>query len=136
MNYAQISKETIDSLYQSYQSLKNSPLDASIRVLVELRVSQINGCAYCCSLHMKEARKAGIPQEKLDVLPGWSNSTVFNEKEQAALLWCESVTYLENDAKELKELMASHFSEREIVDLTASVAIMNALTRLAITLKD
>ncbi|MFI4954289.1 MAG: carboxymuconolactone decarboxylase family protein [Gammaproteobacteria bacterium] len=136
MNYSQISRDTMDNLYKTYQSLKDSPLEASIRVLVELRVSQINGCAYCCVLHANEARKAGVSQVKLDVLSGWSNSDVFTEKEQAALLWCEAVTYLENDTTEVKELLSNHFSEREIVDLTAAASIMNALNRMAISLKD
>ena len=136
MDYNQISKEVMDSLHQSYQNLKNSPIEPAIRVLIEIRVAQINGCAYCCALHAHEARKVGITQSKLDVLSGWSNSDMFSEKERAALLWCEAVTFLENDTQELKELLAQHFSEREMVDLTACAAIMNALTRISITLKD
>lgn len=65
MDYEKISKETISLLYKSYASLRNSPLEATIKMLVELRVSQINGCAYCCKLHSDEARNIGIEQGNL-----------------------------------------------------------------------
>jgi AhpD family alkylhydroperoxidase len=136
MNYNQISKDTMDLLLKSQRSLKDSPLEPAIRVLIELRVSQINGCAYCCAIHANEARKTGIPQEKLDVLAAWSNSKMFTEEEQAALLWCETVTYIETDEKEVKELLSNYFSEREIVDMTACAAIMNALNRMATSLRE
>src|SRR5579872_556606 len=94
MNYAEISKDTIDFLYKSRASLSKSPLNPTIRILAELRVSQINGCAYCCHLHTEEARKLGVPQEKLDILPAWNNSTSFTDEERLILQWVESVTYL------------------------------------------
>ena len=62
MNYAKISKDTFDLLYKARESLNNSPLSPTMRVLAELRVSQINGCAYCCRLHSEEALKLGVPQ--------------------------------------------------------------------------
>jgi len=135
MNYAEISKETFDLLYKSRASLNNSPLKPVIRVLAELRVSQINGCAYCCSLHTSEARKLGIPQAKLDVLPGWHNSTEFSDEERAVLQWTESVTCLDGDSTEAREDLLNIYSERELVDLTACIGIMNALNRIAITLR-
>lgn len=82
MNYAEISKETINFLYQSRASLNKSPLNATIRVLAELRVSQINGCAYCCDLHTKEARKLGVQDEKLDNLPNWVPLTFLQPKKR------------------------------------------------------
>lgn len=64
MNYTEISKEAFNSLYQTRVNF-NSSLNPAIRILAELRVSQINGCAYCCHLHSDEARKLGVSQEKL-----------------------------------------------------------------------
>ncbi len=137
MNYAQISKTTIATLYKTYNSLDESPLDLTIRRLVELRTSQINGCAFCCSLHSKEARDAGITQEKLDALPAWHTAHIFSVKEIAALQWCEELTCLTKDNKiDQRKLLEPHFSEREIVDLTACISIMNAFNRIAIGLKD
>ena len=129
MDYAEISKETIGFLHKSYASLKNSPLNQSIRVLVELRVSQMNGCAYCCNIHSKEARSLGIEQDKLDLMPAWHNSDAFNDQERAALYWAEAVTILDPNLNDFEEDLLHYFSEREIVDLTATVSIMNALNR-------
>lgn len=135
MDYIEISKETISYLHRSYASLKNSPLNQALRTLVELRVSQLNGCAYCCEIHLKESRNLGISQEKLDLLPIWHEAKCFTDEERAALEWCESVTHLKNYSKGSKERLDVYFSEREIVDLTACISIMSALNRLAITLK-
>ncbi len=134
MNYPEISKQVISSLHQSYNSLKNSPLDQKIRVLVELRVSQINGCEYCCELHAKEAMALKVPQEKLNALLKWETSDEFTTEETAALRWAEELTLLkdERDIKVLTRL----FTERQMVDLTACISIMNALNRIAMSLRD
>lgn len=137
MNYSEISKETVSYLYKSHASLHHSMLEASIRILMELRVSQINGCAYCCGVHMAEARKANIAQEKLDALPAWSTANIFTPKEIAALKWCEDLTCLDPKTKRIsREELAVYFSEKELVDLTLCISLMNALNRLAISLKD
>jgi AhpD family alkylhydroperoxidase len=135
MNYAEISKETINFLYQSRASLNKSPLNATIRVLAELRVSQINGCAYCCDLHTEEARKLGVQDEKLDKLPDWDTSDFFTAEEKVVLRWVESVTRLDKNLKELRERLGEIYSERQIVDLTACIGIMNALNRIVISLR-
>ncbi len=136
MDYAEISKSTFDLLYQSRASLNRSPLEIEVRILVELRVSQINGCAYCCSVYTEEARRVGVAQEKLDVLPAWRNTVDFTDEERMALEWAEAVTYLDCDLLDLKERLFELYSEREIVDLTACVGITNALTRVAISLRE
>ncbi len=136
MNYAAISKETFDLLYKSRASLSHSPLNSTIRILAELRVSQINGCSYCCRLHTDEALKMGVQQEKLDNLPAWHNSASFTEEEKAALQWVESVTSLDKDLGKAKVHLLSVYSERECVDLTACIGIMNALNRIVISLRD
>jgi AhpD family alkylhydroperoxidase len=135
MNYAEISKETISHLYKSYTSLKQSPLNQSLRVLAELRVSQINGCAYCCGIHLEEARKLNIPQDKLDLLPVWREAKCFTDEERAAFDWCESLTHFEKHLETVKEKLFTYFNEREIVDLTACISVMNALNRLAVSLR-
>jgi AhpD family alkylhydroperoxidase len=136
MEYAKISKETFDLLYKSRASLNHSPLSGTIRILAELRVSQINGCAYCCRMHTEEARRMGISQEKLDILPAWRSSILFTEEEMAALQWVESVTYLDDRMDAAKERLCRIYSERQLVDLTATIGIMNALNRIALSLRD
>lgn len=135
MHYAEISKETIGLLYQSRASLNKSPLNAVIRTIVELRVSQINGCAYCCRLHSEEAKKLGLQQEKIDLLPAWRDSSSFTAEEKIALQWAESVTSLDQNIEKHKEALRTIYSDRQIVDLTICIGIMNALNRIVISLK-
>jgi AhpD family alkylhydroperoxidase len=135
MNYAQISKETFDWLYKARASLEHSPLNASIRILAELRTSQINGCDYCWRFHSEEAKKLGIPQEKLNTLGDWQAAACFSEEEKAALLYTEAVTHLNAELKNAKESLQKIYSERQLVDLTACIALMNALNRIAISLR-
>ncbi len=136
MNYEEISKETINFLYQSHASLKASPLNAGIRILVELRVSQINGCPYCCRLHSEEARKLGISQEKLDLLPAWRHSTSFTSEEKTVFQWAEAITHLDQDLSPIKQQLSQIYSERQIVDLTICIGMMNTFNRLEISLRD
>ncbi|WP_417905010.1 carboxymuconolactone decarboxylase family protein [Candidatus Tisiphia endosymbiont of Micropterix aruncella] len=137
MNYAEISKHTILCIYKAYESLNESPIDKGLRALIELRVSQINGCFYCCNLHLIDARKNNVSQEKLDLLPIWfSSKEAFSEKEVIALSWCEAITRGSFEkVDEMKDELLQRFSEREIVDITSCISIMNALNRIAITLK-
>lgn len=135
MDYAQISKETISFLYKSYNSLKNSPLNQQLIVLVELRVSQINGCVYCCQTHFEEAKKLQISFEKLNALTIWQTSDAFSKEEKIAFHWAEALTHLDHDLDKIKEELTKCYTEREVVDLTTCISIMNALNRLAISLK-
>ena len=105
-----------------------------LRALVELRVSQINGCAYCVDLHTKEARSVGETQQKLDCLTVWRDVPYFDGAEKAALDWAESLTLVaQTGAPEtLLDALRHHYSENQIVDLTLIIAQMNAWNRLAI----
>ncbi len=133
MNYYSISKETIDLLYQSRNSLKHSPLDQTLISLVELYVSMINECEYCIRFHTADALKSGNSQERLDALSDWQSSTKFSEREKIALEWGRIVTEVSRKAD--VAMLAPYFSEREIVDLTAAISLMNALNRIAIYLR-
>lgn len=134
MNYSEISKETISLLHQSYASLSKSPLKQTLKTLVELRVSQINGCKYCIGVHTQEAKKLNIPLEKINSLHAWCLNEMFSKEERAALHWAEALTHLDNDLNQAKDLLTPYFNEREIVDLTTCIALMNTLNRLAISL--
>jgi AhpD family alkylhydroperoxidase len=113
-------------------------IEKGLKALVELRVSQINGCAYCIDLHSTEARKSGEPQQKLDCLSVYKESQLFNDKELAALSWAQSVTNIsiESDIESKLNNLLQHFSEKEAVDLTLIISLMNTLNRLAISFGD
>ncbi len=136
MDYGKISKETMGHLYAAHKSLGDSPLAADLRALIELRVSQINGCDYCCKLHTGETLKLGIDPSKVESLPGFMASGAFSDAEKEALLWAESLTKLGGHPRIESTNLAKYFSERERVDLTIAVSLMNAFNRLAMSLKE
>ncbi|HTI69254.1 MAG TPA: carboxymuconolactone decarboxylase family protein [Candidatus Limnocylindria bacterium] len=134
LNYYQVSPEPINKLSAVSQSLASSGLDPRLRLLVELRVSQINGCVYCVNLHSKQARQAEETQQRLDSLPVWHEAPYFTERERAALAWAEALTNVSStrapDA--IYDLVARHFPEKELVDLSLVISVMNAWNRIAI----
>jgi AhpD family alkylhydroperoxidase len=99
-----------------------------------MRVSQINGCAYCLNLHAPEARAAGVSQQKLDVLSAWRESPAFDEQERAALAWAEALTRLEASGAPDSDyqLLAAAFDERERVEVTLVINTINAWNRFAV----
>ena len=136
IEYAEINKRALDLLLSTKKHVGS--IGPSLKALVEIRVSQINGCAYCVDLHSNEARAQGVHQQKLDCLVVWKESDLFTEVEMAALDWAENVTNI-SDASDMDlklEGLLKFFSEIEIVDLTFIVATMNALNRLAISFGD
>jgi AhpD family alkylhydroperoxidase len=107
-------------------------IDHVLAGLIEVRVSQINGCSYCLDLHCRQARERGVDQQKLDVLPGWRETTFFTDRERAALAWSEVLTTPQD-----KEAIArcypalqAQFSEEEIVNLTAVIVVTNGWNRV------
>ncbi|AYA41277.1 carboxymuconolactone decarboxylase family protein [Xenorhabdus nematophila] len=139
MNYAKVSPKIINPLYKCYEEIHAAELDQALILLVETRVSQINGCAYCCHLHAEAIRKDhGIEQVKLDKLPAWFNANIYSEKEQLALKWAEALTTNQRQSvlDGIKSRLDTLFTEKEIVDLTAAISLMNALNRMAISLGD
>lgn len=136
MDYKKISERTVGHLYSAHQAIRSSELSNEIIALVELYVSQVNGCAYCCSFHANELRNMGISQNLIDRIPGFKHSNQFSKEQFLALEWAEAVTLLSGDLDYLKEKLQQHFSETQIVELTASISLMNALNRLRISLGD
>jgi AhpD family alkylhydroperoxidase len=112
---------------------KEFKLDGKLRALVELRVSQINGCAYCVDLHSREARERGESQPRLDSLPVWHESPFFDEREKAALAWAESLTLMPQTHAADPEYQAVRkcFSEMELVELSFSILLANFWNRMA-----
>ncbi|MGB0846557.1 MAG: carboxymuconolactone decarboxylase family protein [Thiolinea sp.] len=136
INYAEVNSRALNLLLAVKKHVP--AIDRQLKALVELRVSQINGCAYCIDLHASEAREFGEQQQRLDCLVVWRESGLFSEREMAALQWAESVTNIavEADIETKLEALLSHFNETEVVDLTWIVALMNCLNRMAISFAD
>lgn len=104
--------------------------------LVKIRVSQINGCAYCLDMHTKEARHAGEREQRIYALSVWHEAPFYSPRERAALAWAEAVTKISEGVSDTTYLvLKEHFSPREIAALTAAVIAINAWNRWAISLK-
>ena len=103
--------------------------------LLKLRASQINGCAYCIAMHTDEALRDGEPTERLTMLDAWEESTLYSERERAALAWIEEVTLIAESgaSKEGFEALKAHFNEEEIGWLTLAAVQINSWNRMAIS---
>ena len=107
--------------------------------LVLMRVSQINGCAYCLDMHSKDARVAGETEQRLHLLPAWRETKLYSERERIALAWAEELTELaSHDAVSdaLYEQARELFQEEELVDLTLLVVAINGWNRINVAARN
>lgn len=134
IDYAAVSPESTKGLTELARYVRSGTLPLQIVELVKLRVSQINECAYCLDLHYRRARRAGVPQAQLDTLAAWTESPAFSGRERAALTWAESLTHISagHVPDSVWEQVRTHFSDREIVDLSIVVVDINAWNRLMV----
>jgi AhpD family alkylhydroperoxidase len=133
IDYFKTKPEAITRLRTLTAEQEQFTLDGKLRALVELRVSQINGCVYCTDLHSREARERGETQQRLDTLPVWRESPLFDDREQAALAWAESLTLIAQThaADDEYEAVQKHFSEVEVVELSLAISLANFWNRMA-----
>jgi AhpD family alkylhydroperoxidase len=138
MNYAGAAPGGTKALGAVYGYVAQSGLPATLIELVYLRVSQINGCAYCIDMHCRALLNAGIPVEKLVLVPAWHDAgPLFDDRESAALKWAEVVTRVSEThvPEEAYAAARAAFSEKELADLTIAIGLMNAYNRLAISFR-
>lgn len=137
VEYPKYVPEAFRGLYAISQGLHNGRLGEELLLLVFLRVSQINGCAFCMDMHAADLRKGGADPRKLDTLAGWRDSRFFDAREGAALAWAEALTTLPSGAPAdaAYEDLTVHFDEHEIAELTMAAATINAWNRLGVGLQ-
>ncbi len=118
--------------------IANCGLEASLKELIRLRASQINGCAYCVDMHSLDARTGGETEQRLYALPVWHETPFFSERERAALLWTEKLTLISLDRvpDSVYEQVRPHFTDEELVNLTLLIATINAWNRFGISFRD
>ena len=114
--------------------LQQCGLEESLQNLLKLRVSRINGCAYCIDMHWKDLRAAGESEQRLYGLDAWEESPYYSDRERATLKWAESVTNIQDGhvPDSVFEEVQKHFTEKEIADLTLAVTAINSWNRLSI----
>lgn len=133
-DFTAVAAEGYKAMLGVHSYVQKSGLDLGLLELVKIRVSQINGCAFCLAMHVPLARRHGVSDDQLNLLVAWREAPVFSERERAALAWTESVTTLVGgDVPDAVYAQASaQFTVREIADLSFAVAEINAWNRLMV----
>lgn len=134
LDYAKASPELFRKYLDFSLAIKKSALETSLQDLVTLRASQLNGCAFCVDMHVKEATLHGERALRLHHVAVWHESPLFTPRERAALAWTEVLTKLPPHGVPQADYAAvsEHFSEQELADLSFAVVAINGWNRLAI----
>ena len=125
-------QDALKSLFEMGNYVNNSRVEKSLQELVKIRISQINGCAFCLDMHWKDARAMGETEQRLYGLSAWSESPYYSDRERAALQWAEAVTECKVPNGIYTEAI-QYFSEEELIDLTMVVATINTWNQLNIS---
>jgi len=139
LDYNQIAPNGAKALGGVYGYVTQSGLPGELVDLVYLRVSQINNCAYCLDMHARELIKRGVKPEKVALLQAWEEGgSLFSEMERAALAWAESVTLVAQTGVPDGAYQAARkvFDEKQLVDLTIAISLMNSYNRMAISFRN
>jgi AhpD family alkylhydroperoxidase len=137
IDFARIPPQTIKPLIALDAQARAAGLEPALLELVKMRASQINGCAYCLDMHSKDARAEGETEQRLYLLSAWRETSLYSERERAALAWTEAVT-LVTDGHVPDEVWAEvspHFTEPELVALTLAVVAINGFNRLNVAFR-
>ncbi len=138
LDYMTIAPAGVKALGGVYGYILQSGLPGQLVNLVYLRISQINGCAYCIDMHSRDLLKSGLSVEKLVLVPAWREAgSMFDPRERAALAWAETVTRVADTNIPEAEFQAGSavFTEKELADLTIAIGLMNTYNRLAIAFR-
>ena len=117
--------------------VSKSGLEKPLLELIDFRVSQINGCAYCLDMHSKDLRAAGETEQRLYLLDAWREAPFYTERERAALAWAEAVTLVREGhvPDEVYRQARAQFTEEELANLTLAVVAINGWNRLNIAFR-
>ncbi|MBB1061499.1 carboxymuconolactone decarboxylase family protein [Marilutibacter spongiae] len=134
MNWHRASPDAIEAMMALEIAVARLGLDAALLCLLKLRVSQVNGCAYCVEQFGRDARARGESERRLRALVTWRGSDLYSARERAALAWAESLTRLADTGAPDEDYLglAAHFDEKERVDLTLAIASINAWNRFGV----
>jgi AhpD family alkylhydroperoxidase len=138
MDYNTATPAGVKALGGVYGHISQSGLPKALVNLVYLRVSQINGCAYCIDMHSRDLLKEGMSVEKLVLVPVWREAgALFDDTERAALAWAETVTRVAETGVPDAEYAsaAAVFEPKQLADLTIAIGLMNAYNRMSISFR-
>lgn len=135
LDWSAVLPEARDAMIQLEAVSHHVGLSPQLLELIKIRVSQLNGCAYCLDMHTKEARAAGEREQRIYALSAWRETPFFTPVERAALAWAEALTRIsEGVPGPLYQDMKEHFKDREIAGLTSAIIAINSWNRWAISM--
>ena len=134
LNLFKASPDAIKAVMALEESFQKSGLERRLIHLIKLRASIINGCAFCVDMHVKESRHDGLPEQWINLMSVWRESTVYDARERAVLGWVDAVTNLAQTGApdDAYEALRAHFSEDEMVKITVGIGAINIWNRLAV----
>ncbi len=134
-DFYKASPETMKALFGAQKVIQATGLDERLIKLVELRASQINGCAFCMHMHAGDARKAGVPDEVLDTVAGWREAPWFSDRERAALAWTEALTELDrhSDLAAALTRLSAYSTDEPVCASTATIGMINLCNRIQVS---
>jgi AhpD family alkylhydroperoxidase len=137
IDYTKISPKALQPLLALQGSIEASGLEPQLLKLVEMRASQINGCAFCLDMHSKDARAAGETEQRLYVLDAWREAPFYSDRERAALAWTEALTRVTEGhvPDDVYAEASAHFTEQELLSLSLAVGAINTWNRLSIAFR-
>ena len=138
INYSQLSSSAVKGLYAVEAALKETTVPRTLIDMIKIRVSQLNGCAFCLDMHSKEAKIHGEKEIRLYHVSIWHESPLFSAKEKAAFRWAEVLTKISGEGASEQEFNAvrEHFADdKELSDLTMAIASINAWNRLGVAFR-
>lgn len=135
INISKVAPQAYDAMLALEKYLATSGLDKKLFELIKTRASQINGCAYCINMHVRDAQKIGETSQRLFLLDAWRETNLFTEKERAALALTEAITLITNGhvPDDVYHAAASKMTDPELAAVIMSIVTINAWNRIAIT---
>ena len=134
--YNTVVPEPFKKLYELSMSVHKSGIGTPLLDLIFLRISQINGCAFCLDMHARDLLKQGEDLQRIVSLDAWRDSDFYSDKERAALDWAERVNALDEHGLDAASVeLKKHFNEREIAEISFAVATINAWNMLNVSFR-
>jgi AhpD family alkylhydroperoxidase len=136
LEYAKVAPEAYRAMLGLGAYLARCGLEKGLLELIKIRVSQINGCAFCLDMHTKDARALGETEQRIYLLSAWRETPFYTDRERAAFTWAETLTQIGDGVSDAAFAEVSqHFTEKEVVDLTWAVVSINGWNRVAISFR-
>lgn len=131
---SEIEPKAYEVMFGFEKYLSQSNLTPTLKELIKIRVSQINGCAFCINLHTKDARKMGESEQRIYALSAWRDTPFFNETERAVLALAEEITLINNGvSEETYSNVSKHMDDNTLAQTIMAIITINAWNRIAIT---